>query len=81
MGIGVFGSFPAAAREMALEVMSRYRDRMQRYAGKRYLSGYLDGRDAQAWGEHYAERWESFAAAKAQYDPHGLLNAGFLRWS
>lgn len=45
--------------------------------GKRYLSGYVDFTPHE-WREHFGDRWDEYCAAKRTYDPHGLLNPGFI---
>ena len=45
--------------------------------GKRYLSGWIEFNE-QEWQDHFGERWEPMRAAKAKYDPDGLLNPGFV---
>jgi len=47
--------------------------------GKRYLSGYIDF-DAEAWRQHFGDRFESFAALKRKHDPDGRLNPGFVKF-
>ncbi len=45
--------------------------------GKRYLSGYVNF-TPEEWREHFGPRWGELCAAKRKYDPHGLLNPGFV---
>jgi len=47
--------------------------------GKRYLSGYINFTEDE-WVEHYGDRWPEFVAAKKKYDPHNLLNPGFIKY-
>ncbi len=45
--------------------------------GKRYLSGWIKF-EQDDWKAHFGEHWDFFCAAKAKYDPDGLLNPGFV---
>jgi FAD/FMN-containing dehydrogenase len=80
VGVGVFSTLPAAARTEACAMASELAIEMHRLGCKRYLSGYFSEEPTFDWSGHYADRWPDFRAAKAEHDPHGLLNSGFIRW-
>lgn len=45
--------------------------------GKRYLSGWVSY-DVAQWRAHFGDAWGPLVAAKRRYDPHGVLNPGFI---
>ena len=47
--------------------------------GKRYPSGWIAYDHAQ-WRTHYGGQWPRLLEWKAQYDPRGMLNPGFIRY-
>jgi len=47
--------------------------------GKRYLSGWISFDSAQ-WKAHYGDKWASVVKAKKKFDPHNVLNPGFVRY-
>jgi cytokinin dehydrogenase len=46
---------------------------------KRYLSGWINF-DHTAWKTHYGDQWAAVVAAKRKFDPHGILNPGFIKY-
>jgi len=77
IGFGVLPAIPARFWERArpmLENLSRMTELM---GGKRYLSGYLDWTEDR-WKNHFGDQWGPFTALKHKYDPHSILNPGFV---
>lgn len=72
--------FPAQL-SAALPYMQRHNQLGASLGAKRYLSGFLDNWGAEEWSRHFGETWSWFHARKTQFDPHGLLNNGSIRWS
>ena len=77
MGFGILPAGPPKfwpeAKPM-LENASRLSIAM---GGKRYLSGYVEFDDAD-WRAHFGPEWEFFKSSKANFDPDGILNPGFV---
>ena len=46
--------------------------------GKRYLAGWLDKMDADAWRRHYGEYYDAWVEAKRSFDPNGILCSSLL---
>lgn len=81
VGIGAFASFPASERTLAEAMMAEHVQRLEPFAGKRYLSGFFARHSAQDFRDHYgADAFRAFAAAKLRCDRRGLLNPGFIPW-
>jgi cytokinin dehydrogenase len=76
-GVGVFARFSRQERPLADAMLGDYLSAIEPLGGKRYLSGYLPP-TFRTWTQHYGAAWPALSAAKAKYDPCGLLNAGFL---
>jgi cytokinin dehydrogenase len=77
-----FGILPAVPTKFVNEVLPRLTMASQAatmMGGKRYLSGWINF-DHTAWKAHYGEQWAAVAAAKRQFDPHGILNPGFVKF-
>ena len=79
MGVGIL---PAVAPQFLPEVLPRMTAASQAstmMGGKRYLSGWIDF-DHAAWKAHYGEKWPAVVEAKRKFDPHGILNPGFIKY-
>lgn len=77
-----FGILPAVPPQFVSEVLPRLGMASQAstlMGGKRYLSGWINF-DHAAWKAHYGEQWAAVAAAKRKFDPHGVLNPGFIKF-
>ncbi|MEM1204459.1 MAG: FAD-binding protein [Acidobacteriota bacterium] len=81
MGWGILPAVPPKFLDMALENLDMVSKLSIGYGGKRYLSGYITFSTPEEWEEHFGtETWEQFKAAKAKYDPDGILNPGFIQY-
>jgi FAD/FMN-containing dehydrogenase len=77
-----FGILPAVPPAFVNEVLPRLNMASQgsiMMGGKRYLSGWINF-DHAAWKAHYGERWSAVVAAKRKFDPHSILNPGFVKY-
>lgn len=77
VGFGILPAVPPRYWEEAkpmLDMVSRLAIAM---GGKRYLSGFVEF-TAEEWREHFGPMWEPLVAAKGRYDPHAILNPGFV---
>ena len=77
-----FGILPAVPPQLLGEVLPRMNMASQActvMGGKRYLSGWVNY-DHTAWQAHYGTAWQTVAAAKRKFDPHGILNPGFIKY-
>ena len=77
-----FGILPAVPKQFLPEVLPRLNMASHASAlmgGKRYLSGWIDF-DHAAWKAHYGPQWTAVVAAKEKYDPHHVLNPGFVKY-
>jgi len=75
-----FGILPAVPKHLVPEVLPRLNLASQAsttLGGKRYLSGWIKF-DHAAWKAHYGEQWTAIEAAKRKFDPHNVLNRGFI---
>ena len=77
MGFGILPGIPAPAMAVVGPMLQRASDLALRMGGKRYPSGWLDF-DAARWKAHFGDRWEPLRAAKARFDPDGVLHPGFV---
>lgn len=78
-----FGILPAVPRHHLAEALPRLGMASAASAmmgGKRYLSGWVDFDFAQ-WKAHYGEKWAAVAELKKKFDPKGILNPGFVKFS
>ena len=78
-----FGILPAVPQQFVNEVLPRLNMASQAsgmMGGKRYLSGWINF-DHAAWKAHYGANWNFVAAAKQKFDPQGILNPGFVKYS
>jgi cytokinin dehydrogenase len=77
-----FGILPAVPKPFVAEVLPRLKMASQAstmMGSKRYLSGWLDF-DHAAWKAHYGQEWNAVVAAKQKFDPHQILNPGFVKY-
>ena len=80
IGLGMFPKVPRGLRKDAIAEMSDYSRTYCAVGGKRYLSGFVDFDSGPQWADHYGAAWPWLTEMKRRHDPHGLLNAGFLRF-
>lgn len=78
VGVGMFPNVPAEFADEAVSIMRDYGSKWCVAGGKRYLSGFVDFDSEGAWAAHYGDAWPWFKKMKAEYDPLGLLNPGFV---
>jgi len=77
-----FGILPAIPHRFVEEVLPRLNMASQAAAmmgGKRYLSGWI-AFDAAKWKAHYGDKWNDVAQWKKKFDPHGIINPGFVQY-
>jgi cytokinin dehydrogenase len=77
-----FGILPAVPQRFVDEVLPRLNMASQgamMMGGKRYLSGWI-AFDAAQWKAHYGEKWTDVVKARKKFDPHGIMNPGFIRY-
>ncbi len=77
-----FGILPALPHRFVEEVLPRLNMASQgatMMGGKRYLSGWI-AFDAAQWKAHYGEKWADVVKWKKKFDPHGVVNPGFVRY-
>lgn len=75
-----FGILPAVPKRFVDEVLPRLNLASQgavMMGGKRYLSGWI-AFDAAQWKAHYGEKWADVVRLKKEFDPHGVVNPGFV---
>ena len=77
LGFGVLPAVPPRFWETARPMLENLGRLTEMMGGKRYLSGYLDWDEAR-WREHFGAQWEPYCALKRKYDPHSILNPGFV---
>lgn len=77
-----FGILPAVPKHLVGDALPRLNLASQAsvmMGGKRYLSGWI-AFDAAQWRAHYGSKWETVLAMKKKFDPHRVLNSGFVRY-
>ncbi|TAM84588.1 MAG: FAD-binding protein [Acidobacteria bacterium] len=77
-----FGILPAVPQRFVEEVLPRLNMASQAstmLGGKRYLSGWI-AFDASQWAAHYGDKWADVLRMKKKFDPHRVLNPGFVRY-
>jgi cytokinin dehydrogenase len=79
MGVGILPAVPPQFLTEVLPRMTAASQASTMMGGKRYLSGWLDY-DAAAWKAHYGDKWPAVVEAKRKFDPHGILNPGFIKF-
>jgi cytokinin dehydrogenase len=77
MGFGVLPGVPKAFLAEALPRLNLLSELSQSVGGKRYLSGYINF-DRPKWQNHFGTQWNTLMELKAQFDPLGILNPGFI---
>ncbi len=78
-----FGILPAVSKQflpVSLALLRTASDLCAQIGGKRYLSGWIEFDQGQ-WQQHFGETWEQILQWKTFYDPHGILNPGFIQFS
>lgn len=79
MGFGVLPAVPPRFVDGVLPRLNQASQGAVVMGGKRYLSGWIDFDAAQRMA-HYGEKWADVATLKRRFDPHGVLNPGFVRY-
>ena len=79
MGFGILPAVPPRFLEEALPKLNMASQASVMMGGKRYLSGYI-AFDAAGWKAHYGEKWPVVVNLKNKYDPHRVLNPGFVHY-
>ena len=79
MGFGILPAVPPRFLEEALPKLNMASQASVMMGGKRYLSGYI-AFDAAGWKAHYGEKWPAVVNLKNKYDPHRVLNPGFVQY-
>ncbi len=79
MGFGILPAVPKHFVEEALPRLNMASQASIMMGGKRYLSGWI-GFDPAQWKAHYGELWPTVVALKNRFDPHGVLNPGFIKF-
>jgi len=79
MGFGILPAIPKHLVEEALPRLNLASQASTMMGGKRYLSGWIAFDQAQ-WKAHYGDLWTTVASLKKRYDPHRVLNPGFVKY-
>ena len=79
IGFGVLPFIPRGAMPLAASVLKRVGRLMASLGGKRYLTGWIRF-SHDDWRGHYGEHWPRVLRRKAEFDPQGVLNPGFVRY-
>lgn len=77
MGFGILPGLPPQAMAVAGPMLAKASDLAMKMGGKRYPSGWLEFDEAR-WRAQYGEMWEPLRAAKARFDPDGVLHPGLV---
>jgi cytokinin dehydrogenase len=80
MGFGILPAVPRHLVKMAVSLLNRASDLCIQLGGKRYLSGWVDF-DHERWKAHFGDQWPQFVQWKEFFDPKGVLNPGFLKYT
>lgn len=80
MGWGILPGVPQEFLDRALANLDMSSELSIHYGGKRYLSGYITFDTPEKWAAHYGDQWERVKAAKKEFDPDGILGAGFVQY-
>ena len=80
MGFGILPAVPRHLVEMSVSLLNRASDLCIQLGGKRYLSGWVEF-DHDKWKAHFGDQWHQFVQWKEFFDPNGLLNPGFLKYT
>ena len=79
MGFAILPAVKPAALARLLPALKAAGRRLTTMGGKRYLSGWIDY-DHEQWRAHFGELWPRVVEWKAAFDPHGILDPGFIRY-
>ncbi len=79
MGFGILPAIPKHLVEEALPRLNLASQASTMMGGKRYLSGWI-AFDQTQWKAHYGDLWNTVASLKKRYDPHRVLNPGFVKY-
>lgn len=79
MGFGILPAVPKHLVEEALPRLNLASQASMMMGGKRYLSGWIAFDSAQ-WKSHYGDLWTTVMSLKKRYDPHRVLNPGFVKY-
>jgi FAD/FMN-containing dehydrogenase len=79
MGFGILPAVPKPFVEEALPRLNLASQACMMMGGNRYLSGWIPFEHAQ-WKAHYGEAWSTLVALKKKFDPHEVLNPGFIKY-
>ena len=79
MGFAILPAVKPAALARLLPALEAAGRRLTTMGGKRYLSGWIDY-DHEQWRAHFGELWPRVVEWKAAFDPHGILDPGFIRY-
>jgi FAD/FMN-containing dehydrogenase len=80
MGFGILPAVPRHLVKMGVSLLNRASDLCIQLGGKRYLSGWVDF-DHDRWRAHFGDQWLQFVQWKRFFDPKGVLNPGFLKYT
>jgi len=80
MGFGILPGVPKDLLDRAVEKLNMASDLSVLMGGKRYLSGLIHF-DKARWQNHFGPYWGEVKRLKKKYDPHGILNPGFIDFS
>jgi len=79
MGFGILPAVPPRFVEEALPKLNMASQACVMMGAKRYLSGWI-AFDAAQWKAHYGEKWPTVNSLKKKFDPHRVLNPGFVQY-
>jgi len=79
MGFGILPAVPQRFLDEALPRLNMASQAASLMGGKRYLSGWI-AFDAAQWKAHYGEKWAGVVNLKKKFDPHGVVNPGFVQY-
>ncbi len=68
-------SIDESVYEETLAALDEVRRLLWRHGGKAYLVGWFGPMDEAGWRRHYGDRYDAWIAAKATYDPRGVLHS------
>ena len=80
LALGLLPELPPADLPSVQPILERVSHAINELGGKRYLSGWIDYRHEQ-WKAHYGENWQRVLNWKRSFDPHGILNPGFVKYA
>ena len=79
MGLALLPAVKPMALARLLPGLEAAGRRLTAMGGKRYLSGWIDY-DREQWRAHFGDLWPRLVEWKEAFDPHGILNPGFIRY-